>query len=57
MLRAVQRLARVVTRSPVARGTVPLVTHVVPIDEFPEFMDGATTGRVEGYIKGVVTTA
>ena len=35
----------------------PLVTHVVPIDEFPEFMDGATTGRVEGYIKGVVTTA
>ena len=35
----------------------PLVTHVVPIDEFPEFMEGAAAGRVEGYIKGVVTTA
>ena len=34
----------------------PLVTHVVPIDEFPQFMQGVTTGEVEGYIKGVVTT-
>lgn len=35
----------------------PLVTHVVPIDEFPDFMHGVTTGEVDGYIKGVVTTA
>lgn len=35
----------------------PLVTHVVSIDEFPDFMRGVTTGEVDGYIKGVVTTA
>lgn len=35
----------------------PLVTHVIPIDEFPTFMEGVTTGQVDGYIKGVVTTA
>jgi len=35
----------------------PLVTHLVPIDDFPEFMKGVTSGEVEGYIKGVVTTA
>ena len=34
----------------------PLVTHVVPIEEFPTFMEGVTTGHVDGYIKGVVTT-
>ena len=34
----------------------PLVTHVVPIEEFPSFMSDATTGKVEGYIKGVITT-
>ena len=32
----------------------PLVTHVVPIDDYPSFMDGVTTGQVDGYIKGVV---
>ena len=32
----------------------PLVTHVVPIDEYPAFMQGVTTGQVDGYIKGVV---
>lgn len=35
----------------------PLVTHVVPIEEFPTFMSKATTGQVDGYIKGVITTA
>ena len=34
----------------------PLVTHVVPIDEFPSFMSDATTGKIDGYIKGVITT-
>ena len=34
----------------------PLVTHVVPIDEFPSFMGKATTGQVDGYIKGVIAT-
>ena len=34
----------------------PLVTHVVPIEEFPTFMSKATTGQVDGYIKGVITT-
>ena len=33
----------------------PLVTHVIPIEEFPSFMGGVTTGQVDGYIKGVVT--
>ncbi|MYD97053.1 MAG: zinc-binding dehydrogenase [Gammaproteobacteria bacterium] len=32
----------------------PLVTHVVPIDDYPSFMTGVTTGQVDGYIKGVV---
>ncbi len=32
----------------------PLVTHVVPIEEYPTFMEGVTTGSVDGYIKGVV---
>ena len=32
----------------------PLVTHVVPIDDYPSFMAGVTTGQVDGYIKGVV---
>ena len=32
----------------------PLVTHVVGIDDYPTFMQGVTTGAVEGYIKGVV---
>ncbi len=31
-----------------------LVTHVVPIDEYPAFMAGVTRGEVDGYIKGVV---
>ena len=35
----------------------PLVTHVVPIDEFPSFLSEATTGKIDGYIKGVITTA
>ena len=34
----------------------PLVTHVVPIEEFPSFMGKATTGQVDGYIKGVIST-
>ncbi|MCE2407534.1 MAG: zinc-binding dehydrogenase, partial [Pseudomonadales bacterium] len=34
----------------------PLVTHVVPIEEFPSFMSEATSGHVNGYIKGVITT-
>ncbi|MYD43815.1 MAG: zinc-binding dehydrogenase [Gammaproteobacteria bacterium] len=34
----------------------PLVTHVVPIEEFPSFMSKATTGQVDGYIKGVIST-
>ena len=32
----------------------PLVTHVVDIDDYPTFMAGVTTGKVDGYIKGVV---
>ena len=35
----------------------PLVTHVIPIDEYPEFMTRVTTGEEKGYIKGVVTHA
>lgn len=35
----------------------PLVTHVIPIDEYPDFMRGVTSGSVDGYIKGVVTHA
>ena len=31
-----------------------LVTHVVPLEEFPTFMEDVTTGKVGGYIKGVV---
>ncbi|MEM7020721.1 MAG: zinc-binding dehydrogenase, partial [Pseudomonadota bacterium] len=34
----------------------PLVTHVVPIEEYPTFMKGVVSGEVDGYIKGVVTT-
>ena len=33
----------------------PLVTHVVPLQEYPQFMQGMVAGEVEGYIKGVVT--
>ena len=33
-----------------------LVTHVVPIEEFPSFMSKVTTGQVDGYIKGVIST-
>ena len=39
------------------KGTIdlrPLVTHVVDIDDYPTFMEGVTTGKVPGYIKGVV---
>ena len=32
----------------------PLVTHVVDIDDYPTFMQGVTSGEVDGYIKGVV---
>lgn len=32
----------------------PLVTHVVDIDDYPSFMQGVTSGDVDGYIKGVV---
>ena len=32
-----------------------LVTHTIPIDDYPEFMRGVTTGEVPTYIKGVVT--
>ena len=35
----------------------PLVTHVVPITDYPDFMTEVTTGKVDGYIKGVVTHA
>lgn len=35
----------------------PLVTHTVSLEEFPRFMANATTGKVPGYIKGVVTYA
>lgn len=33
----------------------PLVTHVVPLQEYPQFMQGVVAGKVENYIKGVVT--
>lgn len=33
----------------------PLVTHVVPIEEYSSFMQGVTSGEVNDYIKGVVT--
>jgi threonine dehydrogenase-like Zn-dependent dehydrogenase len=32
----------------------PLVTHIVPIDEYPDFMGKLTKGNVDGYVKGVV---
>lgn len=32
----------------------PLVTHIVPIDEYPDFMGELTKGEIEGYVKGVV---
>ncbi len=35
----------------------PLVSHVVPIEEYPTFMADLTSGKVKGYIKGVVTQA
>ena len=40
------------------KGTIdlrPLVTHVIPIADYPVFMEGVTRGEVEGYIKGVVS--
>lgn len=33
----------------------PLVTHVLPLEEYPDFMRRLVAGQVEGYIKGVVT--
>ena len=33
----------------------PLVTHVVPINEYSSFMGGVTSGGVPDYIKGVVS--
>ncbi len=33
----------------------PLVTHVLPLEEYPDFMQRLVAGQVEGYIKGVVT--
>ena len=39
------------------KGTIdlrPLVTHVIPIADYPVFMQGVTRGGVDGYIKGVV---
>ncbi len=33
----------------------PLVTHVVSLQEYPQFMQRLVAGEVEGYIKGVVT--
>ncbi len=33
----------------------PLVTHVVPLEEYSTFMQGVTAGEIGGYIKGVVT--
>ena len=40
------------------KGTIdlrPLVTHVIPIADYPVFMEGVTRGEIEGYIKGVVS--
>ena len=34
---------------------VPLVTHTVPIDEFPSLLSDVTQGKASGFIKGVVT--
>ena len=34
---------------------VPLVTHAVPIDEFPSLLSDVTQGKASGFIKGVVT--
>ncbi len=31
-----------------------LVTHTVPLAEYPDFMQAVTSGEVKGYIKGVV---
>ncbi len=39
------------------KGTIdlrPLVTHVIPITDYPVFMEGVTRGEIDGYIKGVV---
>tara|TARA_B100000929_G_scaffold169187_2_gene133998 strand:- start:76 stop:591 length:516 start_codon:yes stop_codon:yes gene_type:complete len=39
------------------KGTIdlrPLVTHVIPIADYPVFMEGVTRGEIDGYIKGVV---
>ena len=33
----------------------PLVTHVVPVAEFPDFMEDVVKGEVGDYLKGVVT--
>jgi threonine dehydrogenase-like Zn-dependent dehydrogenase len=41
-----------------AKGVIdlrPLVTHVVPLAEYPQFLQQVIRGEVEGYIKGVVT--
>ena len=40
------------------RGVIdlePLVTHVLPLDSYPEFMRELVVGKIDGYIKGVVT--
>jgi len=40
-----------------AKGTIdlrPLVTHVIPLAEYPEFLQQVASGEIEGYIKGVV---
>lgn len=34
---------------------VPLVTHVLPLQAYPEFMRQLVSGKIDGYIKGVVT--
>ena len=39
------------------KGTIDLrrlVTHVVSLSEYPQFMQGVVAGQVDGYIKGVV---
>ena len=33
----------------------PLVSHVIPLAEYPRFMEGVVNGTTKGYVKGVVT--
>ena len=54
------RVSRVCSRAAIRlleKGTIDLrrlMTHVVSLSEYSQFMQGVVAGQVDGYIKGVV---